>query len=158
MSIRLPLKTLVAVNDTATTGTASYNFFVPQDSEGIVVKAYTGATFTGTNPTVDIYIQTSDDGGTTWYDTCNLGQFTAAVSAQNARWAAIPVAVPLARTQGASVLAIGAAAASTATVQQYTGIPVLGQINRVYLKYGGTQLTNSGVLVNVYSNSQSNSR
>lgn len=156
MSIRLPLTTVLSITDTATSGTVAYPFQAPQDTDNFVVKFYTGATFTGTNPTLDVYFQTSDDGGSTWYDVCNLGQIVAAVSAQNARWATVPVLGAMERTQGASVLAIGAAAASTAATSAYTGIPALSAFNRIFLKYGGTQVANTtGVQVRVYANQQS---
>lgn len=155
MAIRLPLQTLLQTSDTATSGTVAYPFFIPQDTDNIVVKLSTGTTFTGTNPTLDVYVQTSDDGGTTWYDCANVGQITAAVSNQNARWANIPVGSFIERTQGASLLAIGAGAASTASTSQYTGVPILSRYARIYLKYGGTQLANNGVVVTVLANQQS---
>ncbi len=155
MSIRTPLQAILNVADTATSGTVAYPFLIPQDVDDVVVKFYTGATFTGTSPTLDVYIQTSDDGGTTWYDAGNMGQITAAVSAQNARWGYFGIVNTQPRTQGASLLAIGACAASTAGSQAYTGLPLLSRYARVYLKYGGTQVANTSANVVVYANQQS---
>lgn len=155
MSIRLPLQTVLSVDDTtATAGVVSKSFQIPQDTEGIVVKLYcTG--FTGTNPTCDVYVQTSDDAGTTWYDCANLGQVTGTITSALARWAYFPVGGGPKRTQGASWLDIGACGASTATVTSYTGLGIISQYARIYLKYAGTQLANSGVNIRVYSCQQS---
>lgn len=151
MAIRTPLQTVVSVTDTATTGTASYPFFAPQDIDSVVVKV-TAAAFTGTNPTADIYIQTSDDGGTTWYDCANVGQVTAAIVNQNARFTVIPLA-------GSSLRGlanfVGSVAASTTAAAQTTGLPILSKYCRIYYKYGGTQLANSGITTVVYAPTQS---
>lgn len=154
MSIRVPLKTVQQITDTTTSGVTGYTVILPQDTDSVVLKFYTG-TFTGTNPTMDVYVQTTDDGGTTWYDCGNLGQITAAVSAQNARWAEFRFIGSAPRTQGASVLAIGACAASTATSSQYTGLPLLSNVMRIYFKLGGTQVVNAGAIVNVLVAQQS---
>lgn len=153
MGIRLPLKVLLSTSDTATTGTVAYPFTVPQDSQSIVVKLSTGTTFTGTSPTLDVYVQTSEDGGTTWRDCANLGQLTAAVNNDSARFVVIPVAgAGGGRGLGAF---IGSVQASTTAANVVTGLPILSTAaNRIYLKYGGTQLSNNGVVVTVYSNSQ----
>lgn len=152
MSIRLPLQTVLNFTSTATT-TDSQTVILPQDTDNIVVKL-TATTLDGTNPTCDAYIQTSDDGGTTWYDMGNVGQITGAVVNQNARWGFFSVNSSAKRTQGASVLDMGAAAASTIGSSAYTGLPLLGRNLRVYLKFGGTQLS-TNVTVKVYANSQS---
>lgn len=154
MSIRIPTSPALTFTSTATSGTDSQTVILPQDVDNVTVKL-TADTFTGTNPTCDVYIQTSDDGGTTWYDMGNLGQVTAAIVNQNARWGFFSTLGGPKRTQGASVLDIGAAAASTAGVQSYTGLPIMGRALRVFLKYGGTQLANSGITVKVYTNQQS---
>lgn len=147
MSIRFPLQVVKSITDTATTGTVNYPFLVPQDIDGVVVKVYTG-TFTGTNPTLDVYFQTTDDGGTTWYDVAHFPQFTAAVTKQLANWITIPVncnvkTVP--STSGTSQLA----------ASLITPIPLLSKECNIVVKYGGTQLTNGGVEIRVLANSQS---
>lgn len=153
MAIRLPLTVVKTIVDTGTSGATNYDFIIPQDIDDLVFKVSTGATFTGTNPTCDIYVQTTDDGGTTWYDCANITQLTAAVTNMNAVFATVPVASAM-RTSGASVLATGGAAASTTTARQFTGVPILSPLLRVTLKYGGTQLANTAVTVKVMANSQ----
>ena len=150
MSLRNPIA-IRSITDTGTSGAVNYDFLLPQDLDQVTFRL-TAGTFTGTNPTCDVYIQTSPDGGTTWYDVCNLGQITAAVTAQNARFAFASASGHIKRTQGASVLDIGAAAASTTSSSAYTGVPLLGQAMRITFKYGGTQLANAGVRVDLYGN------
>lgn len=151
MSIRQPLVVIKQVTDTGTSGTTAYPFFIPQDCDNIVIKVNTGATFTGTNPTCNVILQTSDDGGTTWYDCANVGTITAAVVAANALWASVPVSVAVARSGSI----IGAAGASTLAGAQQSGLPLLSQYARFTVTYGGTQLANTGVTVKVMANSQS---
>lgn len=146
MSIRFPLSVVKSITDTATSGTVNYPFLVPQDTESLVVKVYTG-TFTGTNPTLDVYFQTTDDGGTTWYDVAHFPQFTAAVSKTQANWITIPVTMntkTVPSTAGCSTLA----------ASLVSPIPLLSKECNIAVKYGGTQLANGGVEVRVYSNSQ----
>jgi hypothetical protein len=154
MSIRLPLTAVLNFTDTSTSGTANQTVLLPQDTDNVSVKL-SAANFAGTNPTCDVYIQTSDDGGTTWYDMANMGQLTSSLAASNARWAYFSTVGQAKRTQGASWLDIGGAAASSTGIQAYSGLPLLGRNLRVFLKYGGTQLVNAGVTVNIFANSQS---
>lgn len=147
MSIRFPLQTVKSITNTATTGTTNYPFLVPQDIDNLVVKLYTG-TFTGTNPTLDVYVQTTDDGGTTWYDVAHFAQATAAISKQLAEWITIPVnlttkTVP--STSGSSQLA----------ASLVSPIPLLSKEVNIAVKLGGTQVANAGTEIRVYANSQS---
>lgn len=152
MGLKLPLKNVLSVTDTNTSGTANYLFTIPQDAQSIVVRLKTGATFTGTSPTLDCYIQTTEDGGTTWRDCVNMGQLTAAVNNDSARFQVIPVAgAGGGRGLGAF---IGSVQASTTATNVVTGLPLLSTTGRVFLKYGGTQLTNTNVLVDIFVNSQ----
>src|SRR3990167_7306915 len=71
MSIRLPLKTVLSVDDGLTaTGPASVSggianaFQLPQDTDGVVVK-YNASIMGGG---ASLTFQTSDDGGSTWFD------------------------------------------------------------------------------------------
>lgn len=154
MSIRTPIS-VKSITDTNTSGTTNYDFYLPDDTDNITCKVYTGATFTGTNPTLDVYFMTTDDGGATWYDMGAIPQQTAAVTKTNALWAYFGVVGNPKRTQGASVLDIGSAPTSTTTAGRYTGLPLLSKLVRVAIKYGGTQVANTGVEVRVYANSQS---
>jgi len=152
MGIRLPLKNVLSISDTATTGTANYTFNLPQDCQSIVVRLKTGATFTGTSPTLNCYIQTTEDGGTTWRDCGNLGQITAAVNNDSARFAVVSVAGAVGNRGLATF--IGSVNASATISNSMTGLPLLSTFGRISLQYGGTQLTNTAVIVDVFTNSQ----
>jgi hypothetical protein len=151
MSIRFPLQTIKSIKDTGTTGSVTANTFIlPQDCDSVVVKAYTGATFTGTNPTCQIWLQTTDDGGSTWYDVFSLPIITAAIDKAAALWGTATV---LGQKSQGSV--IGAATVSTLGSARQGGLPILSRLNRILITYGGTQLTNTGVEIRVMANSQS---
>ena len=69
-SIRLPLTTVLDYDDVGQTGATSVaggvakTFKIPQDADNIVVKL-TASVIAGA---VSATLQTTDDGGTTWYD------------------------------------------------------------------------------------------
>ena len=145
MSIRTPLQVVKSITNTAVTGTTNYDFFLPQDTDTVVVKLYTG-TFTGTSPTLNVYVQTTDDGGTTWYDLAHFAQLVAAVTKQNANWATIGVCNGFdnASVSGASTLGVGKVAP----------IPIMDKLMRVAVIIGGTQVVNAGTEIRVYASSQ----
>lgn len=147
MSIRFPLQVVKSITCTATTGTTNYDFFLPQDCDSIVVKYYTGATFTGTSPTCNVFVQTTDDGGTTWYDVVKFTQIVAAVTKTNAAWATIGV-----NTSRATASVSGC---STLTAGTQATLPILSRNMRIAVIVGGTQVANDGVEIRVYANSQS---
>lgn len=152
MGIQIPLKNIKSITDTATSSTVSYPFLIPQDTTGVVVRVYTGATFSGTSPTADVYFQTSEDGGTTWRDCVHFTQITAARSLQNAEFQPVPV-IGITGTVGTSGFT-SSVAASTLAASKVSGLPILSQQNRIFLSYGGTIGTNSGINVDVLANSQ----
>jgi hypothetical protein len=156
MAVRLPLQTVGNFTDTDT-GTASvkggvaHQFNIPQDTDNIVVK-FTASVVGASASTV---LQTSDDGGTTWYDVAR----TSIVSNGVPQWLSAPIISPGVSTgviQSASVVnaAIGTAAASTLGGQQVSGLPILGPTNRVFTIYTGN-ITASSVVTVVKVNSQS---
>lgn len=149
MAIRFPLQVVKSITNTATTGTTNYDFFLPQDCDSIAVKLYTG-TFTGTSPTLNVFVQTTDDGGTTWYDLIHLPQLVAAVTKNNANWATAGVSTgfSVASASGCSTLGVSGIGAVAA-------IPILSRNMRVAVIIGGTQVVNSGTEIRVYANSQS---
>ena len=147
MAIRFPLQVLKSITNTAVTGTTNYDFFLPQDCDSVVVKLWTGATFTGTSPTLNVYVQTSDDGGTTWYDLVHFPQLVAAVTKQNANWATVGV-----NTGKATCSVSGTSTLGSALVAP---LPIMSRNMRVAVIIGGTQVANDGVEVRVYANSQS---
>lgn len=166
MSIRLPLQTVLDYNDSGNTGATSVvsqTFFIPQDTDNIIVKVPV-ASINGTNPTADVYLQTSDDGGTTYYDVLHLPTITGTIANAGAFWGSAPVVtMGIRSTQSGvssliqtSVLSVtGNASIRGLAAGQVSGLPILGQINRIQIAYGGTIAANNGLQVQVKVNSQS---
>lgn len=150
MSIRTPNAPIKSITDTGTSGATNYDFLLPQDVDAVTVRAYTGATFTGTNPTCNIYVLTQASDGN-WYDMGNLGTFTAAVPIDNAAFDAYST-MP-SQTRSGSILAAGSASAVSGKV--HTGMPIMGRNTRIRIAYGGTQVANTGVTVDVFAHQQS---
>jgi len=171
MGIRFPLTTVLDYNDSGNTGATSVvsqTFRVPQDADNIIVKVPV-TSINGTSPVAAIYVQTSDDGGTTWYDMARLPDVTqTAITNANALWASIPVNGFGVRTTqgpqvsvlgggpGSSILSItGNASMRSLSAQSQSGLPVLGPLNRIQISYAGTVALNAGLQVKVLVNSES---
>lgn len=162
MAIRLPLQGVLNVIQTdvgasSVAGGVPLPFQLPQDTDNVLVKL-TASVVGGAASAV---FQTSDDGGTTYYDVAR----TSVVSNANnttAEWLSIPVISsgvnPIVRSNSTagSVLGgtIGSAAASTLGSRQVSGLPVLGLQNRLFLIYTGN-LTSSSIVATVKVNQQS---
>jgi hypothetical protein len=166
MGIRLPLKTVLSYDDAGQTGATSVaggvakTFVIPQDTDNVVVKL-TASVIAGA---VSATVQTTDDGGTTWYDVAR----TSIVSNANnttAEWLSIPVVGVGAGNVSTSVVSAGsvvsfgtttgAAAASTIGQKSYNGLPILSQQGRVFLRYTAAVSSTDKALVEVKVNSQS---
>lgn len=161
MSIRFPLQTVLDYDDAGNVGAGSVaggvakNFTLQQDTDNIVVK------FTASivGAAASAFLQTSDDGGSTWYDVARTS-IVSLINNANAQWISAPVINPGQRTavtQSASVITagIGSSGASTLGSQQVSGLPILGPLNRVFIVYTGNITTNNGTRVQVKVNSQS---
>jgi hypothetical protein len=172
MAIRLPLQTVLDYTCTITdlgsgsvSGGIAKPFIVPQDTDNIIVKftpSVVGATVSAT-------LQTSDDGGTTWYDV--LRTPTVATSENVPLWASAPVAGMGVRSavltpviaggsilqQGSILQITGGCAASTLAAGTVSGLPILGVNNRIFLIYTGnlTAASKNHTNVQVKVNSQS---
>ena len=163
MSIRLPLKVVLDQNNSAivatgpasTAGGVGYSFTLPQDTDGVVVKFQASILAGGVSAT----LQTTDDGGTTWYDVAR-SSIVSNANATTAEWLAAPVFGSGFRpTQGVasvgtgtavSVLStIGTAAASSLAQKDFSGLPILSQQGRVFLRYTNavTSVLNERVIV-----------
>lgn len=169
MSIRKPLLTVLNYNDAGNVGATSIvsqTFFVPQDADNILVKVPV-ASISGTNPTYDVYLQTTDDGGTTWYDILRLPTITGTIANAGAFWGNAnvnglgvrttlgPQVSVLGGGPGSSILSItGNASMRGLAAGAISGLPIMGPLNRVQLTLGGTIATNDGVQVQVKVNSQ----
>lgn len=162
MSLRIPTNTVLTALATDL-GTASvagglgFPFMLPQDTDNVVVKFTASVTAGG----MSAIFQTSDDGGTTYYDVAR----TSIVSNGQPQWLSIPtisggissVVAPSLIAAG-SIVAMnqtpGTAAASTLGSRQVSGIPILGVQNRLFLVYSGG-ITASSVVGIVKANQQS---
>jgi hypothetical protein len=160
MAVRLPLTTVIDFNDAGDVGAGSVaggvakTFYIPQDTDNIVVK-FTASTIGGA---VSAVFQTTDDGGVTFYDVAR----TSVVSNANnttAEWLSIPVVgvgVTAGRPVTGSVLSTtGSAAASTLGSAQFSGLPILSPLNRVFFRYTGNLTGNDLARVQVKVNNQS---
>lgn len=170
MAIRLPLKTVISSDNSTEVGAGSalggvsVPFTIPQDCDNIVIKMQAATAGGGVSAT----LQTTDDGGTTWFDVAR----TSIVSSSQgvlAEWLSIPVngfgyrtapngsvvAVGSVVAFGSGESPIGQAPPSTLSAKQYSGMPILSPQARLFLQ------TQSGVsattvwLTEVKVNSQS---
>lgn len=166
MAIRLPLTTVLDVTNTdlgaaSVAGGYAYPFKIPQDTDNVVVRMAASVTSGG----MSAVFQTSDDGGTTYYDVArtsivsNSGAFDGV--GQLPQFLSIPVIssgvnpLVISNAQVGSVAGgtIGSAGASTLGSRQVSGLPILGIQNRIFLIYTGTATANS-TRVKVMVNSQ----
>ncbi len=173
MSIRLPLQTVLDYNDAGQTGATSIaggvakTFLLPQDTDNVVMKLYASVIAGGVSAT----FQTSDDGGMTWYDvarTSIVSNTGASVlggkaGAPLAEFASIPVISGGVNPQVVSTVnagcvlggTVGSAGASTLGSRQVSGLPIMGQLNRVFLRYTAAVSGTDLARVEVKANSQS---
>lgn len=145
MAIRKPLK----IFSTTQTGVADIGveFDVPQDVESLIFKLWTAATVLDAG-SVDIYVQTTDDGGTTWYDCGHFIQVTTAeITKAAANWMVVPVSGTVV-AQNANGY-VGVCTAKSIAASKNTGLPILDRHVRIYFDYA-TAATNGGVTVDVY--------
>lgn len=164
MSIRLPinLKSQTYANELgagSVAGGIPLTFTIPQDTDNIVVK-FTASVVGAYSAT----LQTTDDGGTTWYD---IARSSVVSNANNdtAEWISAPVIGAgvnpqvISTVNAGSVLGgtIGTAAASSLGSRQITGLPVLSQFGRVFIRITGnvTSAAANTATVAVKVNSQS---
>lgn len=170
MGIRFPLLTVLDVNNStevgsgpaSTAGGVAHRFTIPQDTDNVVVKFQASVLAGGVSAT----FQTTDDGGTTWYDIARTSTVSNA-NATTAEWLSIPVAGAGMRTTygvasvgtgtAVSVLSTtGSAAASTLAQKEFNGLPILSQTNRIFLRYTAavTSVISERIQVKVNSQSQ----
>lgn len=164
MAIRLPTQNIlnaVGGNELgagSVAGGIAYPFIIPQDTDNVVVK-FTASVVGG----YSAVFQTSDDGGTTYYDVAR----TSVVSNANnttAEWMSIPVAGPginpqvISTVNAGSVLGgtTGSAAASSLGNRQVSGLPILGVQNRIFVRITGnvTSAASNAYTAQVKVNSQ----
>lgn len=171
MGIRFPLQAVLSVDNgiiatgpASTAGGVAHTFTLPQDTDNVVVKFQASILAGG----VSLTLQTTDDGGTTYYDVAR----TSIVSNANgttAQWLSSPVigtgvrtttvsgTVPSVGGQAASSIysATGSAAASTLGQLEVSGLPILSRQGRVFLRYTAAVTSIIGETIRVYANSES---
>lgn len=180
MAIRIPNQTVLDTTITETlpgagsvNGVIAKTFLLPQDTDNVVMKIQS-ASVSGTGSITALF-QTSDDGGSTWYDVArspffgtSASQTTSVINA-NAFWVSIPVISSGVKStvigqatvsssvlaQGSILAVTGQAISQTLGPGQTSGLPVLGVANRILLQYGGVVTTNDGIRIKVLANSQS---
>lgn len=172
MGIRFPLKTVLSVDNgiiatgpASTVGGVAHTFTIPQDTDNIVLKFQASILAGGVSAT----LQTSDDGGTTYYDLARTSIVSNA-NATTAEWLSVPVIGSGLRTGvvvtsvvaagsvvsfGSIAGAIGRAGASTLGQLEVSGLPVLGPQGRVFLRYTAAITSIIAETVRVYVNSES---
>ncbi len=165
MAIRLPLKNIgtftAAANEIgggSTAGGIAYDIVLPQDTDNVVVKLTASVVSGGYSAT----FQTTDDGGTTYYDV----QRTSVVTNANnttAQWLSIPVisqgvgTAAVQTTSSVFTATVGTAGASTLASGRNSGLPILSQQARVLVRITGdiTDANANTYVVKVLVNSQS---
>lgn len=163
MSIRLPLQGVLDQTNTDTgsgsvTGGYAYPFKLPQDTDNCIMVFSPSITGAGISAT----FQTSFDGGTTYYDVARTSIASASPSGVGPQFISVPV-IAGSNTRASvvatgSVIAVnntGTASASTLSSGSYSGLPVLGIQNRVFMIITGNATAHAGSRVQVLVNSQS---
>lgn len=174
MGIRLPLQAVLDVTDSSTGSTSvlggiAYPFKLPQDTDNIVMTFSPSVVTSGISAT----FQTSPDGGNTWYDVVrssiasNSGATPAAGKMGDAMQI-ISVPTISAPANRSSVVAVGSvisvntvggsASASTLSSGQFSGVPILGIQNRVFLIQQAGITASQGSRVQILVNNESQGR
>src|SRR3990167_8313287 len=169
MGIRFPLTDVLSVDNgiiatgpASTAGGVAHNFTLPQDTDNVVVK-FTASILGGG---VSATFQTSDNGGTTYYDVARTSIVSNANAAVTAEWLSIPVIGAGMRPQAIDTIAFGSvagrttgrAAASALGQGLYNGLPLLGRQNRVFViaAAGITSVISQRITVSANSQSLAN--
>lgn len=171
MGIRFPLTTVLDYNDAGNVGATSVvsqTFKIPQDADTIIVKVPVGS-INGTAPLAAIFLQTTDDGGTTWYDIARTPDVSqTSVNSANALWMVAnvnglgvrttinPTTSLLGGGMPGSILTVtGNASMRSLAPGTMSGLPIMGPLGRIQISYAGTLVLNAGVQVKVLVNSDS---
>lgn len=171
--IRLPLQNVQDINNSAinatgpasTAGGVANTFVLPQDCDNVVVKLEASVLAGG----VSVTLQTTDNGGATWYDVARSSIVSNTGGSVLAEWLNMPVTgFGFRPTQGVasvgtgtavSVLSVtGSAGASTLAQKDFSGLPIMSQYGRTFLRYTSAVTSILNERVQVFSNSQSGGR
>lgn len=125
--LRQPNRKFSVFPSAAVTGSSTSTVQLPEGDFGSVTYKLTCSQASGTSPTLDVYLQTTDDGGTTFYDMAHFVQLSA--SGANPEWVTIG-----AEDASAYHGTVGDATISASAV----GIPHLSKTLRVKYTVAGT--------------------
>lgn len=166
MSIRTPNSPVLAFHSSiASAVTDAATVLLPQDTDAITVFQ-TSSVF-GISA-LNTYIQTTPDGGTTWIDMGNIGQMTGTTGATPTTALQQPFVAHF-DTLGArgnegspSVVSVGSVVtqsinkvgASVIGAGQYSGVPLMSRLVRVFHKATGSGA--SDIFTQIYVHQQSN--
>ncbi len=136
----------------------AYPFKITQDTDNVLVKFTPSVTAGGAS----VIFQTSDDGGNTFYDVARTSIASANELGKAPQFLSIPT-IGSSSNVRASIVAVGSvitvngvgsASASTLGSGQYSGLPIMGIQNRLFLITTGNATAVSGrmqVIVNQQS-------
>lgn len=161
--IRKPIPVLNFRSSIASAVTDAAVVILPQDTDAITVLI-TSSVFGIT--TLNTFVQTSPDGGTTWLDMGNMGVITGTTGGTPATALQQPIIATFSTlgspdsTGTQSVISVGSVVtrvfnkigASVAAAGTATGLPILGQALRIYHVATGTGA--SDILTRVYVQNQ----
>lgn len=139
MGIRQPIEQYIlanVVNSTAATGISTQAVLQDRDFNGLTFKVIPSS-IGGTNPTLDIWLQSSDDGGTTWFDVMRFPRITASTPASAPYWGVSTI------VDATRVLAGTVGACTISSTAGGVGVPLLSGNLRVQWALGGTTPTAS---------------
>lgn len=123
--LRSPMINVKEVVVTAATTSSTTSFQIPQNDFDMVLLKLTCQALTGTTPTLDVYVQTTPDGGTTFRDSVHFTQIVA--SGATEYWASVPNSDFFSGAVGDATIAANA-----------QGLPLISRLVRVKYVIGGT--------------------
>ncbi len=166
MSVKFPLQTVLSSDNSTELGASSVGggipvlFTIPQDTDNIVVKLTASVVGAG----VSAQVQTTDDGGATWFALGRTSVVSNAVG-DNAQWLSIPTngfglgaSSVVATGSVQSGFAIGSAQPSTmAQYGDMSGLPILSPTGRILIQIVGniTSAASNQIITQVKVNQQS---
>ena len=149
---------IILVNELNTSGVQNYLFTIPSDVDSIMAKIWLDTTWNAAGSAI-VYIQTTDDGGSSWKDVSATAIGTATVAAAMAKQNAQYISIGCIGSSSRGITNyIGSVAASTlaapATTASATGIasgmPMLSTLGRISIQYTST-ITTSGINVQIFA-------
>lgn len=148
--IRFPLTTVFSKTTNATVSTDS-TFVLPNYDFDSITAKFTAASFSASEgSTFKCYIQTTDDGGTTFYDCArfSLSTTNGTITNANAKFINIPVSVGTAAY-------IGNTSSGSITTDTVSGLPFLSNSGRVRWTLTNCNTAVISVTISLLANNQS---